>query len=67
MASRDAHFITINRTVRESLVTIMNGGAASTCVPLQGSGAFAVKAMLGTLLPRDGRLLILANGVYGPA
>jgi 2-aminoethylphosphonate-pyruvate transaminase len=34
-------------------------------VPLQGSGTFAVEAMLGTLVPRDGKLLILVNGAYG--
>lgn len=35
------------------------------CVPMQGSGSFAVEAMLGTLVPRDGKVLVLANGAYG--
>jgi 2-aminoethylphosphonate-pyruvate transaminase len=34
-------------------------------VPVQGSGTFAIEATLGTLLPRDGRLLVLVNGAYG--
>jgi len=32
---------------------------------VQGSGTFAIEATVGTLLPRDGRLLILVNGAYG--
>lgn len=35
------------------------------CVPMQGSGSFAVEAMLGSLVPRDGKVLVLANGAYG--
>ncbi len=35
------------------------------CVPMQGSGTFAVEAMLGTFIPEDGKALVLANGAYG--
>jgi 2-aminoethylphosphonate-pyruvate transaminase len=35
------------------------------CVPMQGSGTFAVEAMLGSFLPRDGKALVLVNGAYG--
>lgn len=35
------------------------------CVPIQGSGSFAVEAMLGSFVPRDGKVLVLANGAYG--
>jgi 2-aminoethylphosphonate-pyruvate transaminase len=35
------------------------------CVPLQGSGTFIVEAMIGTLLPPSGKLLVLVNGAYG--
>ncbi len=34
-------------------------------MPVQGSGTFAVEAAVGTLVPRDGRLLVLVNGAYG--
>jgi 2-aminoethylphosphonate-pyruvate transaminase len=33
-------------------------------VPLQGSGTFAVEAALGTLVPRNGRVLVPDNGSY---
>ncbi|MEM7222274.1 MAG: 2-aminoethylphosphonate--pyruvate transaminase [Pseudomonadota bacterium] len=63
--SRDAHFIDVNRRVRERLVELVGGAGEYVCVPLQGSGTFVVEAMLGTLVPRDGKLLVLVNGAYG--
>jgi 2-aminoethylphosphonate-pyruvate transaminase len=35
------------------------------CVPIQGSGSFSVEAMLGSFVPRNGKVLVLANGAYG--
>lgn len=35
------------------------------CVPMQGSGTFAVEAMLGSLLAPDSKTLVLSNGAYG--
>ncbi len=32
---------------------------------MQGSGTFSVEATLGTAVPPDGKILILANGAYG--
>jgi len=46
-------------------VKIAGGEGTHVCVPIQGSGTFAVEAMLGTFVPRDGKLLILVNGAYG--
>ena len=63
--SRDLRFIDINRRVRERLLAIAGGQETHVCVPLQGSGTFVVEAMLGTFVPRDGKVLILANGAYG--
>lgn len=63
--SRDSAFIALNRGVRERLVRLAGGEGTHVCVPLQGSGTFAVEAMLGTFVPRDGKLLIVINGAYG--
>jgi 2-aminoethylphosphonate-pyruvate transaminase len=63
--SRDLGFIDINRRVRERLLELAGAQATHVCVPLQGSGTFAVEATIGTLVPRDGKLLILVNGAYG--
>ncbi|WP_321896447.1 2-aminoethylphosphonate--pyruvate transaminase [Paraburkholderia heleia] len=63
--SRDANFIEINRSVLTRLVRIANGSGDWTSVPMQGSGTFAVEAMLTTLVPADGEVLVLINGAYG--
>jgi 2-aminoethylphosphonate-pyruvate transaminase len=65
LGSREHEFIELTARVRAALCAIAGADAAHTCVPMQGSGTFAVEAMLGTLLPRGGRLLNLVNGAYG--
>jgi 2-aminoethylphosphonate-pyruvate transaminase len=63
--SRDRDFMALNARVRERLVRVAAAEDAHVCVPLQGSGTFVVEAMLGTLVPPHGRLLVLVNGAYG--
>src|SRR5450432_4007173 len=63
--SRDGAFIALNRSIRDRLVALAGGEGSHVCVPMQGSGTFAVEAMLGTFVPRDGKLLIVINGAYG--
>ena len=63
--SRDSKFIDINASIRRRLIKIINGGDEFVCVPLQGSGTFSVEAMIGTLVPSNGKLLVLVNGAYG--
>lgn len=36
-----------------------------TSVLMQGSGTFAVESVIGTVIPENGKLLVLANGAYG--
>lgn len=63
--SRDGEFIALNHRVRARLLALARAQATHVCVPVQGSGTFAVEATIGTLLPRDGTLLVLVNGAYG--
>jgi len=63
--SRDAAFIETNARVRRKLLEIANATESHVCVPLQGSGTFVVEAALCTLIPKDGKALILINGAYG--
>lgn len=63
--SRDKAFIALNARIRARLTEIAGGGEDYECVPVQGSGTFAIEATLGTLLPRDGKLLVVVNGAYG--
>ncbi|MEZ5849827.1 MAG: 2-aminoethylphosphonate--pyruvate transaminase [Hyphomicrobiaceae bacterium] len=63
--SRDATFLEINAEVLERLPEIIHGAGTFVTVPMQGSGTFAVEAMLTTLVPPAGKLLLLVNGAYG--
>ncbi len=63
--SRDAEFIRINKEMRDHIAEAAGGAGTHVTVPMQGSGTFAVEAMIGTFVPRDGKLLILINGAYG--
>jgi 2-aminoethylphosphonate-pyruvate transaminase len=63
--SRDRRFIEMNAAIRRRLVAIAGAADTHVTVPVQGSGTFAVEAMIGTLVPRQGKLLILVNGAYG--
>ncbi len=63
--SRDQAFVDTNARVRTKLLEIANASETHVCVPLQGSGTFVVEATLGTLIPKDGKALILVNGAYG--
>ena len=63
--SRDGAFIAMNRDLRRDLVSLVGGSDTHVCVPIQGSGTFAIEATLATVVPRDGKLLVLVNGAYG--
>lgn len=63
--SWDASFNAVTAGVRTRLTAIVHAADTHVCVPLQGSGTFSVEAAVNTLVPRDGHLLVLANGAYG--
>ena len=63
--SRDAAFLRINSEVLTRLPEIVNGAGDYVTVPMQGSGTFAVEAMLTTFVPPGGKVLMLINGAYG--
>lgn len=63
--SWDERFNQLTASVCEQLLAIIDGAHSHHCVPLQGSGTFAVEAAIGTLVPRDGEVLVLINGAYG--
>ncbi|WP_374447896.1 2-aminoethylphosphonate--pyruvate transaminase [Stella sp.] len=63
--SRDGRFVEMNARIRARLVELAGGGDRFVTIPIQGSGTFAVEAMLGTMLPKDGRILLAINGAYG--
>ena len=62
--SWDADFNALTARVCHHLTDIAGGAGSHVCVPLQGSGTFAVEAALGTLVPADGKVLVPDNGAY---
>jgi len=63
--SWDERFNQLTASLCQQLLAIANGADSHHCVPLQGSGTFAVEAAIGTLVPREGKVLVLINGAYG--
>lgn len=62
--SWDSAFNAVTAEVCSALANIANAGHSHVCVPLQGSGTFSVEAALGTLVPRNGKVLVPNNGAY---
>jgi 2-aminoethylphosphonate-pyruvate transaminase len=62
--SWDGDFNQITARVRRETLRIVHGEDTHECVPLQGSGTFSVEAAIGTLVPRDGHVLVPNNGAY---
>lgn len=63
--SRDKAFIAMTARARARIARLAHAADSHVCVPIQGSGTFAVEAVLGTLVPRGGKALICVNGAYG--
>ena len=63
--SWDSAFNAVTGMVRDRLLAVVEAAGSHVCVPMQGSGTFAVEAAVNTLVPRDGHLLVLVNGAYG--
>ena len=64
--SWDADFRAMTKSLRDQIVALAGDRKGDfTCVPMQGSGSFCVEAMLGTFVPKGGKVLVLANGAYG--
>ena len=59
----------IVQVIRQTLVGLATGSPeqqeAYTSVLMQGSGTFAVESVIGSVVPKDGHLVVLANGAYG--
>ncbi len=63
--SRDQGFIAINKMVLEKIVELAGAQGTHVTVPVQGSGTFAVEAMITSFVPKSGKLLVVINGAYG--
>ena len=62
--SWDSAFNALSESVCLDLLALVEAEDSHVCVPLQGSGTFAVEAALGTLVARQGKVLVANNGAY---
>lgn len=66
LCHREPEFATLQRSIRTKLLKVYELDEAYwTTGLLTGSGTAAVEAMISTLIPSDGKLLSVENGVYG--
>ena len=55
--SWDDDFRDLTKKLRKNLLSLLGPRKnLYDCVPIQGSGTFAVESMLGTFIPKDGKL-----------
>ncbi len=66
LSTWDRDYNSIVQEVRSRLVEMASGSSDKyTSVLMQGSGTFSVESLVGSALPRDGKLLVPSNGAYG--
>jgi 2-aminoethylphosphonate-pyruvate transaminase len=66
LGSRDAEFVEIVSQIRNRLIGLGNAEQPDyECILMQGSGTFAIESVISSMIPRDGKLLVLINGAYG--
>ena len=66
LGSRDSEFIAVVRDIRRRLLAL--GGVADggyEAILMQGSGTFCLEAVVSSVIPPNGRLLVIVNGAYG--
>ncbi len=51
--------------IQNRLVQLASNTPGYTSILMQGSGTFAVEATIGSVIPPDGKLLVISNGAYG--
>src|ERR1044071_2013688 len=67
IGSRDTDFIEVVAGIREELLRIAGVSREQSyeAVLMQGSGTFGLESVISSVIPREGRFVVLANGAYG--
>ncbi|MBN6732286.1 2-aminoethylphosphonate aminotransferase [Burkholderia multivorans] len=66
LCHRESEFFDLQDEARARLVAAYELDPAEwTAVLMTGSGTAAVESMIAALVPKDGKLLVIENGVYG--
>lgn len=65
LCHREIEFSQLQNSIREKLLAVYDLDDNYTAILLTGSGTSAMEAMVTSLVPQGGKLLIIENGVYG--
>jgi 2-aminoethylphosphonate--pyruvate transaminase len=66
LGARDEEFLGVVCDVKKRLLKLAEVPPESyEAILMQGCGSMGVEATLGTAVPREGKLLVVANGAYG--
>lgn len=66
LCHREPEFAELQNSIRERLLKVYGlDPKRYAAVLLTGSGTAAMEAMMASLVPEDGKLLVIENGVYG--
>jgi 2-aminoethylphosphonate-pyruvate transaminase len=60
-------FNALVRSIQDRILRLagLEPGGDFDCVPMQGTGTFGVESVIGSVIPPNGKLLVLSNGAYG--
>ena len=61
----DKDYNQIVQQIRSQLVKLATVQSGYTATLMQGSGTFSVEATIGSVIPENGKLVVLVNGEYG--
>ena len=67
VGSRDGEFVETVQRVRQQLLKIAGISQARgyEAILMQGSGTFSIESVISSVMPADGKLLVVVNGAYG--
>jgi 2-aminoethylphosphonate-pyruvate transaminase len=65
LCHREVEFADLMVSIADKLVAVADGDQRHAAVVLTGSGTAGLEAAIGSVVPSDGRLLVLSNGHYG--
>ncbi|WP_042349145.1 2-aminoethylphosphonate--pyruvate transaminase [Bacillus massiliigorillae] len=62
----DVDYNNLVQDIRSKLVQLATSTSNQySAVLMQGSGTFTVESVIGSVIPKEGKLVVLVNGVYG--
>src|ERR1700712_2895642 len=65
LGSRDHAFREVTRDIRRMILELAGADRFHSVIPVQGSGTFAIEAVLTTFIKPADKVLVCVNGIYG--